>query len=56
LIAGIQRSADGAEVIWELPLDGVLTSNLFALRLPDGRLSLAAGRDDGRVRVWLPQD
>jgi hypothetical protein len=55
-IAGIQRSADGAEVIWELPLDGVLTSNLFALRLPDGRLSLAAGRDDGRVRVWLPQD
>jgi hypothetical protein len=54
-IAGIQHTDEGASVVWELPLDGVLTSNLFALRLPDGRLALAAGRDDGRVRVWLPQ-
>jgi hypothetical protein len=54
-IAGIQHSADGARVVWELPLDGQLSSNLAAIRLADGRLALALGTEDGRLRVWVSQ-
>ncbi|MGB1288052.1 MAG: hypothetical protein ACPG7F_16055, partial [Aggregatilineales bacterium] len=54
-IAGIQWNAVGAEEIWRLPLDGVIASNFSALPLSDGRLALAVGTEDGRLRVWLPQ-
>jgi hypothetical protein len=54
-IAGIQHSAEGARVVWELPLDGRLSSNLAAIRLADGRLALALGIEDGRLRVWVSQ-
>ncbi|RMG84427.1 MAG: hypothetical protein D6712_11280, partial [Chloroflexi bacterium] len=54
-LSGIQRTADGAEVVWTLPLEGRLSSNLAALTLEDGNLMLAAGLDDGRIRVWLPE-
>jgi hypothetical protein len=53
-IAGLQRTADGIVEIWSLPLDGGLTSNLFALTLPDGRLALAAGTDANVLRAWIP--
>lgn len=53
-LAGIQRTADGAVEVWSLPLDGTLTSNLFALPLPDGRLTLAAATSANVLRVWLP--
>lgn len=51
---GLQRSADGIEVVWSLPLAGTLTTNLAGLALPDGQLALAAGTDANRLRVWLP--
>lgn len=54
-IAGIQRTDEGAEVAWALPLDERLSSNLSAVRLRDGRLALGAGTEAGSVRVWLPQ-
>lgn len=53
-IAGIQRTEAGAAVDWELPVDGLVASNLAAVRLPDGTLALAVGTQDGRLRVWLP--
>jgi hypothetical protein len=54
-IAGIQHNENGAEVVWELPLDGVLSTNLAAVHRQDGTLALAAGTEDGRLRVWLSQ-
>ncbi len=53
-IAGIANTANGAQVMWELPIDGVLSTNLAATRTPQG-LMLAVGRTDGTVRVWSPQ-
>jgi hypothetical protein len=54
-IAGIQHTADGAKVMWELPLDGILSSNLAALQLADGHLALAVGTEEGRLRIWVSQ-
>ena len=54
-IAGIQNTADGARVMWELPLGSRLSANLAALRLEDGRLALAVGTEDGRLHVWVSQ-
>ena len=53
-IAGLQRTADGVQEVWRLPLDGVLSTNLSAVTLPDHTLALAAGTVDGRLRIWLP--
>ncbi len=49
---GVRRTGDGAEVAWNVPLDGSLATNLAAVELPDGGLSFAAGRADGVLRVW----
>jgi hypothetical protein len=54
-IAGIQHNDNGAEVVWELPLDSTLSTNLSALNMPDGKLALAAGTSNGNLRVWLSQ-
>lgn len=53
-LSGIQHTANGAQVMWTLPLNGTLSSNLSAITLPDGRLGLAAGTSDNRLHVWLP--
>jgi hypothetical protein len=54
-IAGIQNTNEGAKVMWELPLDGRLSTNLAALQFADGRLALAAGTENGRLRVWVSE-
>ncbi len=55
-LSGIQRTEDGAEVVWTFPLNGRLNSNLTALSLEDGTLLLAAGLEDGRIRVWVSEE
>jgi hypothetical protein len=52
-INGLQHTTDGVEPVWSLPLAGRLTTNLAAVTLPDGRLGLAAGTEEGRIHVWL---
>ena len=56
VLAGLQRTADGVQEVWRLPLDGVLSTNLSAVTLPDNTLALAAGTVDGRLRVWLSSE
>ena len=53
-LGAIRRAGDGAEAAWSVPLDGILTTNLAAVSFPDGCLALGLGRDDGVLRVWLP--
>lgn len=54
-IAGIQRTQTGAEVVWELPINGILKSNLSAVTLPDSRLALAFATEDNQLNVWIPR-
>ena len=56
VIAGLQHTAEGVREVWRLPLDGVLSSNLSAVTLPDHTMALAAGTVDGRLRIWLPSE
>lgn len=48
----LARTADGFEEVASLPLDGQLTSNVAAATDADGNLVLAAGTDDGRLRIY----
>ena len=50
----IRRTGDGAEAVWSVPLDGILTTNLAAVSFPDGGIAVGLGRSDGVLRVWLP--
>ncbi|GAB4515807.1 MAG: hypothetical protein OHK0046_19840 [Anaerolineae bacterium] len=54
-IAGLQRGAEGTvREVWTLPLEGTAVTNLAAITLEDGRLALAVGLAEGRLRAWLP--
>ena len=53
-LGAIQRVEGGAIIDWQLPLDGVLSTNLSVVQLADGSLLLGAGLQDGRIRIWLP--
>ncbi|MDP9355556.1 MAG: hypothetical protein M3R02_09810 [Chloroflexota bacterium] len=43
----------GAVVAWDLPLGGVLATNMAAVGLGGG-MALGNGREDGVLRLWLP--
>lgn len=53
-LGAIRRTADGAIVAWTIPLDSVLSTNLAGVTLPNGRLSVGVGQEDGILRVWGP--
>lgn len=53
-LAGIQRTTTGADVVWRVPTEGIISSNLAAVRLPNGQLGLAVGRADNSLRIWQP--
>lgn len=50
-LAGIQRTDDGAAVVWSVELEGEIVTNIAAADI-GGSLVLAVGTDDGRLLVW----
>lgn len=50
-LAGIRRTEDGASEAWRLPIGGDLSTNVLAVRGPEG-IVVAVGRADGTVRLW----
>jgi hypothetical protein len=54
LLGAIRRTTADAEVVWTVPLDGKVSSNLAAVQLADDSLMVGAGREDGTLRLWLP--
>ncbi|MBT3390490.1 MAG: hypothetical protein HN413_08770 [Chloroflexi bacterium] len=52
-LGAIRRDENGATVVWSLPLQGVLSSNLASATSDDGKIWLGAGLDTGMLRVWL---
>ncbi|MCY3976706.1 MAG: hypothetical protein OXG23_01280 [Chloroflexi bacterium] len=53
-VVAVERSAMGAEQAWRLDAGAEITSNFAPVELLDGRLGLAVGTADDRLRVWLP--
>ncbi len=55
-LAAIRREGPGARLVWTVPLGGRLATNLAAVELPGGVLALAAGTEDGNLRIWPPAE
>lgn len=51
-VVAVANTPQGVAEVWRFPLSGTLTTNLTGVRLPDGRLALAAGTDAGILHVW----
>ena len=51
-LAAITRTETGAEVDFEIDLNGTLATNLAVSRSMSGRLTVAAGLTDGTLRIW----
>ena len=54
-VVAVQRNESGAHEIWRLEAGGEIVSNFAPVELLDGRLALAVGTDEERLRVWLPR-
>lgn len=51
-LGGIRRVSDRAEVVWMVPVGGLMVTNLGSARRSGGTLSFAVGRSDGVLRIW----
>jgi hypothetical protein len=54
-LGAIRRTQGGAEVAWTIPIDGRVVTNLAAVTLSNGTLAVGVGREDGVLRLWLPE-
>jgi hypothetical protein len=53
-LGGIQRTADGAEAVYQLDLDGKMVTNLAGATLVSGDTAVGVGLDNGVLRIWQP--
>ena len=51
-LGAIRHEEAGGAVAWTLPADGTIVTNLASATNPDGRAQIAAGREDGVLRIW----
>ena len=53
-LIAVRRTPAGAEQAWRIAIGGVMSTNLSGVTLPNGKIALAVGRDDGVLTLWLP--
>jgi hypothetical protein len=53
-LVAVRRTPAGAEQAWRIAIGGVMSTNLSGVTLPNGKIALAVGRDDGVLTLWLP--
>ena len=53
-LVAVRRTPAGAEQAWRVAIGGVMSTNLSGVTLPNGKIALAVGRDDGVLTLWLP--
>lgn len=51
-LGAIRHEENGATVAWNLPADGTIVTNLASATNSEGRAQVAAGRQDGVLRIW----
>ena len=51
-LGAIRHETGGATVAWTLPADGTIVTNLASATDSGGRVRIAAGRQDGVLRIW----
>ena len=48
----MRRTKGGVETAWRLPLGDTLATNLASATDLEGRVALAAGTAEGKLRIW----
>ncbi|MCB0162803.1 MAG: hypothetical protein KDI79_01165, partial [Anaerolineae bacterium] len=48
----LRRTADGADVVWTVPVDSIIATNLAAVTSEEGHILVGIGRVDWVLRVW----
>ena len=51
-LGAIRRTERGAEVAWELPMDGTLAVNLASATGSERHTTIDAGRTEEELRIW----
>jgi len=51
-LEAVRRTRDGVEIAWTLPLGGTLATNLASTTDSEGRVTLAVGTLEGKLRIW----
>ena len=51
-LEAVRHKGSGVETAWRLPLGGTLATNLASATDSEGRVALAAGTAEGRLRIW----
>jgi hypothetical protein len=51
----LQRLPGGTKGVLQLPAGGTITTNIAAA-VPRGTITVGVGREDGMLRLWIPQD
>lgn len=51
-LGAIRHEINGAAVAWTLPAGGTIVTNLASATNSEGRSQVAAGREDGFLRIW----
>ena len=51
-LEAVRRTEGGVETAWRLPLGGTLATNLASATDSEGRVALAAGTAEGKLRIW----
>jgi hypothetical protein len=53
-LGAIRRTPNGAEVVWNLPIEGQLSTNIGGVTLSKESIAIGIGRTDGVLRIWFP--
>jgi hypothetical protein len=53
-LGAIQRTAVGAEIDFEIPLTGLLSTNIASVKFNDRTLAIAIGLDTSVLKIWIP--
>ena len=51
-LEAVRHKGGGVETAWRLPLGGTLATNLASATDSEGRVALAAGTAEGKLRIW----
>ena len=53
-LAAVRHTAGGALLVWFLPANGMISTNLAAVTHSDGSISLGIGTEEAKLRIWGP--
>jgi len=54
-LGGIRRTETGAEVVYNIPAGGIISTNIGAVQLLNGKIAVGVGSEN-KLRIWYPSN